>query len=402
MARRPRSTVHLRPGAARPETVKLAASEARRFLVGQQRLARFGDAPGEEGVRRALRELRSVQLDPLDVIGTNADLVMLARVEGISRGDVFRALYPGHAFEHFAKERCLLPASAFPYYRAQAQETPWWRLSERMRRLPKGTVEAVLEEIRERGPVTPGELTDRGAVEPLDWSGWRGTGRAVVMAIEVLWTRCEVVVCGRTEQGKLYDVPERVFPGVETKPPSEFGRWALVERVEAAGLLARAGGPAWSMLSEVRTSKLPDELVREGALELVQVDGSSRPYLAPAGFRERRYPEPDGRVRILGPLDALLWDRELVRTAFGFDYAWEVYKPAPLRRWGWYVCPLLQGDSLVGRIEASVERGALRVKKLWREEGARWDDAAIDEALARHARACGVEKVARTKRVLKP
>ena len=36
-------------------------------------------------------------MDPLDVIGTNADLVALARVEGLARGDVYRHLYPGHA-----------------------------------------------------------------------------------------------------------------------------------------------------------------------------------------------------------------------------------------------------------------------------------------------------------------
>jgi hypothetical protein len=386
---------HVVPGVARPEPVLLSASEARAFLVGHCGLRRPEPKSGPEGVRSALKRLRSIQLDPLDVIGTNADLAALARVDGLSRGDVFRAVYPGHAFEHFAKERCLLPASAFPWYRGQAAETPWWRLAERLKRLPPGLVEEVLEEIRARGPVTPDDLTDRGKVEPLDWSGWKGTGRAVVMAIEVLWTRCEVVVCGRTERGMLYDIPERVFPGVEPKPASVFGRWAIVERVEAAGLLARAGGAIWSMLDAVRGSKLPEQLVEEGILESVCIEGSGRPYLAPAGFRERAHPPADGRVRILGPLDALLWDRGLVKRAFGFDYAWEVYKPAGERRWGWYVTPLLRGDALVGRMEAAVERGALRVKKLWREEGAAWDDAALDEALARHARACGVEKVVR-------
>ncbi|MBZ0117842.1 MAG: winged helix DNA-binding domain-containing protein, partial [Sandaracinaceae bacterium] len=162
-----------------------------------------------------LGALRCVQLDPLDAIGTNADLVALARVEGIAKGDVYRASLPRHGFEHFAKERCLLPASAFPYYRARSVETPWWKLTERYRRVPASVIARVLDEVRERGPSASDELEDHGAVEPIEWSGWKGTGRMTTMALEILWTRCEVVVAGRTARGgKVYDVPERALPSV--------------------------------------------------------------------------------------------------------------------------------------------------------------------------------------------
>jgi hypothetical protein len=100
-------------------------------------------------------------------------------------------------------------------------------------------------------------------------------------------------------------------------------------------------------------------------------------------------------MRILGPLDPLLWDRELVKYAFGFEYVWEVYKPEAQRRWGWYVCPLLHRGQLVGRLEARVEDGVLRVDNLWRQKGVKLDDAALDEALTRHARALGAGKVRR-------
>jgi uncharacterized protein YcaQ len=380
----------------------LSAEEARAWLVSHLGLAAPAYPKGARGVRAMLRQLRHVQLDPLDVIGTNADLVALARVEGLERGEVYRHLYPGHAFEHWAKERCLLPASAFPHYRERSLETAWWGLATRLERLPELVVRAVLEEVEARGPVAAAELTDHGAVKPLEWSGWKGTGKATAMALEVLWTRCEVVVCGRRGGSKVYDVPRRALPemaGAQTgyKGAEGFARWALLERVEAAGLLSRAGGAHWSALSPVRTSGLPDELVREGVLEEVVLPGSPRRYLAPAGFRARPVAEPDERMRILGPLDPLLWDRGLVKQVFGFEYTWEVYKPADQRRWGWYVCPLLHRGRLVGRLEARVEEGVLRVEKLWREKGVKLDEAALDEALARHAKACGAERVRRPK-----
>ncbi len=363
---------------------RLTPERARDFLVGQAGLRAVTHAD----VRGLLAARRCIQLDPLDRIGTNADLVAFARVDGLAKGDVFRDVLPGHAFEHFAKERCLLPASAFPAYRARAVEAPWWRLGERLRRLPEGVIEAVLDEVRARGPVTAADLTDHGAVEALDWSGWKGTGKATSMALEVLWTRCQVVICGRTAAGKQYDVPARALPAVATAdPPADFARWALVERVEAAGLLPRAAGPWWSMLTEVQQGDLPERLVAEGLLERVEIEGARRPYLAPAGFRDREFPSDDGRMRILGPLDPLLWCRTLVRHVFGFDYVWEVYKPAAERRWGWYVCPLLHEGRLVGRFEGHVESGEVVVDRLWREEGAAFDERAFAAAVERHATA---------------
>ena len=374
---------------------RISRDEARRHLVGHLGLRNGGRRRGAPGVRTLLAELRCIQLDPLDVIGTNADLVALARVDGIARGDVYRHLLPGHAFEHFAKERCLLPAAAFPWYRDQAAETPWWRLSERKQKLSPKVLDAVYAEVAARGPVTAADLTDHGSVEPLDWSGWKGTAKASSMALEVLWTQCRIVVCGRTSAGKLYDVPSRALAHVHDRLPADagFARWALLERVEAAGLLARAGGPCWSMLTRARTSSLVDELVDEGALEEVIVEGSSRPYLAPAGFVDRSHGRDDGRMRILGPLDPLLWDRKLVKQAFGFDYVWEVYKPKSERRWGWYVCPLLHRGRLVGRIEARLDGTTLVVDRLWPEEGTELDHDALGRALERHAAACGADSV---------
>jgi uncharacterized protein YcaQ len=372
----------------------LTRDEARRALVAHHAL----DRPlgrGARGVRAALARLRCIQLDPLDLIGTNADLVVLARVDGVVRGDVWRHLFPGRAFEHFAKERCLLPASAFPQYRARGHraQTPWWSHGERERRVPAAVVEAVLAEVRKRGPVTAAQLQDHGRVEALDWSGWKGTGRATTMALEILWTRCDVVVAGRTDSGaKLYAAPERALGTLGSAAPDEpFEPWAVSERVHAAGLLTRAaGGSLWSMLRDIRSSPVVDELVACGAIQEVTIEGSSRRYLAPPELLSRK-PRFDDRVRILGPLDPLLWDRDLVRHLFDFEYVWEVYKPESQRRWGWYVCPLLFRGALVGRIDARIERDALVVKKLWIEGEV--ELTAIIAALERHALACGVSKV---------
>jgi uncharacterized protein YcaQ len=76
-------------------------------------------------------------------------------------------------------------------------------------------------------------------------------------------------------------------------------------------------------------------------------------------------------VAFLAPLDPLVWDRQLLKPLFGFDYVWEVYVPAARRRWGYYVLPIWYGDRFVGRIEPRIDRReqTLRVLGLWWEDG---------------------------------
>ena len=360
-----------------PPPIELSPEQARAWLLAATGLGRDTSVSMPE----LLAQRRCIQLDPLDPIGPNADLVAMARTPAHA-GELEAHTLPGHAFEHFAKERCLLPASAWPAYRDQVQATPQWRHSTRMKRLDPGIVEAVLAEVRDRGPVAVRDLSHRGAVEPQDWSGWKGTAKAATLAIEVLWLQCRVVVVGRGP--RVVDLPERALPHQHRAPaPASFARWALMERVEAMGLLPTAKGPCWGQIQAERLD-LSAQLLDEGALEAVTLPGTRKRWLAPAGFRDRPLAEQDDHLRILGPLDPLLWDRDLVHRVFGFRYVWEVYKPAAKRQYGWYVCPLLHRGRLVGRFEGRRRRdGTIEVLGLWPEEG--FDPDAFDAALTRHA-----------------
>lgn len=344
-------------------------AEARRLL-----LAAVGPtATASDDPDVLLQRLRMIQLDPLDRIGTNADLVAMARGEH-RKG----AVHTARGFEHVAKERCLLPPEAFPAYRDEAKRRVHWRHTPAMRQVPEAVCEAVLAEVTERGPLISRDLSDHGRFDEREapdgpaGQGWSGTSKLGSLALKVLAARCELVVCGRRGKERIYDLPSRVLGAFATAPAPDFTSFALAERVRASGLLSLHAGPWWGALQHVRSGPHPD---------FVTVRIGGRPFLTTEDRLEARW-EPDDHLRILGPLDPLLWNRKLVEHLFGFRYLWEVYKPKHQREWGYYVCPLLYRGAFVGRIEARYDGTAIQVEQLWWEGDAH--EPALEAALERH------------------
>jgi uncharacterized protein YcaQ len=317
----------------------------------------------------AFERLRSVQFDPIAPVGCNHDLVLQARVPGYQVGDWEKVAYEDRqVYDGWDKQASLVPFEGWPLRRMFYQ---WHRESFRtIFEEHADAVQAVLRDLEARGPLMPKEFEFQ-QTRP-DWKSTWHSANVTKRVLRALWHRGEVMTAGRRKGQHLYDLTERVVPAHLYAQPMMDERDAvreiMMERHRAVGLL-RPGAPAevWSYhIKAPARNAAVRELLDRGDLVPVSVDGVAA-HATPAFLAQLDAPPPESRVTFVAPLDQFVWDRKMIAHAFGFDYVWEIYVPEAKRRWGYYVLPVLFGDSLVARAEFWARDGQLELRRWYFE-----------------------------------
>jgi hypothetical protein len=354
--------------------MRLTRAEAKRYLshlhFEQPMISRT--KPGKVFEQVARRGC--IQYDPLDVVGRNADLTLQSRIPGYRPEHLSKALYDERTLiDGFDKNLAIYQASDFPYFARMRREGIGWFHPESGD--IRETFEHVLKEVERRGPLCSDDLTLDGKV---DWP-WGPTkiGRA---ALESLWLRGDLILHHRIGARRYFDRIERHLPEALRMAPDpnpseeDYHAWQLKRRIGSVGFLP--DGPSDALLctgmkAADRQAAL-QRLLGEGQVAEAGVEGLKKPvYLRTEDLdvlEASRGSEPDNRMRVLAPLDNFLWDRRLIEALYGFQYRWEVYVPAPQRKYGYYVLPVLYKDAFVARFEPLHFRGrTLRIAHWWWE-----------------------------------
>jgi uncharacterized protein len=327
---------------------QLSSREARRIAVRAQLLT--ADRPTD--LLDTVRQLTTLQLDPVSAVAPAADLVLWTRLGPAYRPDDLKtALKDRRVIELSA---FLRPAEDVALYRAQMAAWPggagglpprhargrdWVAANDRARR-------DILARLRDGGPLTSRDLPDSCDV-PWESTGWTNN-KNVTRLLDFMAARGEVAVAGRKGRDRLWDLAERVYPDDPAVPLEEAVRERDRRLLRSLGISRPTGQE--SMFGSGGANAPGEPVTVEGVRGTWRVDPALLDGSADAPF--------EGRAALLSPFDRLVYLRNRALELFGFEYQLEMYKPAASRRWGYYALPILYGDKLVGKLDATADRAS--------------------------------------------
>jgi uncharacterized protein YcaQ len=360
---------------------QLSRADARRIAVRAQLLTK--ERPSD--LVETVRQLSLLQLEPTNAVAPSAELVLWSRL-----GSTFD---PQELWDAVDEQRlielhqALRVADDIALFRAEMAEWPGsgdlrdWQEEARDWVLANNDCRHdILARLRADGPLPTSELPDT-CVVPWRSSGWNNN-RNLRMMLDKLVQRGEVAAAGGSGRDRLWDLASRIYPDDPVPPVEEARRLREERRLRSLGI-ARAS-----------TAKLPFEPVDVGeAGEPAVVEGVRGEWRVDPAQLAQPFA---GRAALLSPFDRLLADRKRMSELFEFDYILEMYKPAGARMWGYYALPILYGDRLVGKLDATADRteGELRVAAIhWDVPPGRSMAAAVDREIRDLARWLDLEPV---------
>jgi uncharacterized protein YcaQ len=385
----------------------LSTLQARRLLLSGQAL--LGPPPAG-GLLGLIHQLGYVQMDSINVVERAHHLILGSRLPGYEPRQ-FEALLDGDRplFEHWTHDASAIPVTfyahwkvRFPKSRARILANAWWR--ERVGERVEELLASVLERVREEGPLRSADFEHDRQGSPSAWWGWKPQKAA----LEFLWHAGELAVARRVHFHKVYDLAERVFPGPWAEPPSTPEAhldWACATALDRLGVATpRELAAYWNAITPAEATAWCAAALPSGAIlkvDLATEGEAPRLAFAVPDWQERlaALPDPGDRMVILCPFDPILRDRARALRLFGFDYRFEAFVPEAKRTFGYYVLPILEGETLVGRLDPKFHRarGVLEIQGLWWEKGIRPTKARLrrlEAALEDLARRIGARTVA--------
>jgi len=325
----------------------------------------------QEGVEQCLKHLGAVQIDPINVFERNHHHVLFSRVEGYRPAMLEQLLYSEkRAFEYFANALCVLPMEDYPFFAFRMKDK---QAKYKLEPEVVPVAEDVLNRLQAEGAL--GSRHFDGSVRIRNW--WQGkgvAGKAAKRALDDLHYLGLVMITDRSGMERTYDLPERVVPtelrNIEVTA-EQYKQHIFRKFLYGYGLsqksLFRFG---WFEGQKQEATLLLKQGLHDGSIIEVEVESVKRRYYCP----NELLPELVNPAACLpqqavfaAPLDNLLWDRDRLLDIFDFDYRWEVYTPEAKRKYGYYVLPVLYGESFVGRIELKAQRdqGVLHILNTW-------------------------------------
>tara|TARA_R110002049_G_scaffold285698_4_gene467160 strand:- start:351564 stop:352751 length:1188 start_codon:yes stop_codon:yes gene_type:complete len=352
-------------------------------------------------------QLGFVQVDSIRWVERAQHMILFARSQHY-RPEHLRKEIEHHQrlFENYTHDASVIPSQFFRFWRH--------RFARDKDRLRKGLTRwqgdgfekhcgSLQRRIRKHGPVRSRDLKHTSGKNTSEMWQWHD-GKT---ALEFLWRTGKLGIESRDGFQKVYNLSERVVGTDDYEARctrTEYIDWSCRSAIDRLGFATPAEiAGFWNHVTPAEVnrwlSRQSEDVVQRVAVQ--NADGSATQGLFARSDIEHLVAETTvmpNRVRVLSPFDPVIRDRKRLERLFNFQYRIEIYVPEAKRKFGYYVFPLLEGDTLIGRIDMRADRvnRTLEIKRLWTENGQsinKTRQQRLEQELSRVARFAGLENV---------
>ena len=331
-------------------------------------------------VRRVIDKLGLLQIDSVNVVCRSHYLPLYARLGPYDTNLLHRLASDGDLIEGWIHEATFLPARdhhLFDWRRRDARDLNVRPKTKKWANENSEFIEKVLTSVRERGPVSASDFEEKNQKRG-PWWGW---GDAKI-ALEWLFRTGDLGAIRANQFERRYDLMERVLPAefhdVPVPDRDDAHRQLLTKAATHLGVATVEELGDYHRLQIGETRRHVNDLVTDGVLEQVSVQGWETPGYVPRGWTRAR---KNSISSLISPFDPITWHRDRAERIFGFRYRIEIYVPKPKRVYGYYVLPFVHRNGILARVDVKNDRqeSVLRILSTW---GEAHDDDPADTAAA--------------------
>lgn len=314
----------------------------------------------EPDVLKTIRAMGILQIDTIHVVARSPYFVLWSRLGNYDPNWLDLTQNRKEIFEYWAHAASYIPIEDYPLFRRKMLERThnWWNVDEWVNNHNE-TVQKVLHAIETNGPVASSDFTQpKGTTK--GWWDWKEEKKA----LDVLWTRGDLMVPYRKKFKRFYDLQSRVMPdwNDDLAPSLESITRQMVEKtISILGITRPKWVADYYRLSKASTSKAIRMLLEEEIILKIESEEWEDGLLIhrdrlPLVKQADQQKLTAQHTTLLSPFDPLIWDRTRTKELFNFDYTIECYLPAPKRKYGYFSLPILYRGNLVGRLDAKAHR----------------------------------------------
>lgn len=352
---------------------------ARNYALHQQGFFDTQHMEGKVFTLETIKKIGSIQYDPLSICSPNHHLVLQSRIDGYNKSWLNDLLYKDRALvEGWDKMLSIYPMDDWHLFTTHRNNMGKLDSDKEMEAELTSLTKKIISQIKKTGPLCSLDIKNTVTKN----YGW-GITKLSRIALDKLFYSGKICIAKRENNRRYFNLTENIVPKyiIDKRNPftayNDYAQWHILRRIESIGIVQSKSPELWYGVLKDQTapkSTMILKLLESEQLMEIEITGLSRKkfLVAKKSFLQftNAYNEKQlETIKLIAPLDNLIWDRDTTRLIFDFDYKWEVYTPTANRKYGYYVLPLLYKNQFIGRIEPIYNRETKKiiVKNLWIE-----------------------------------